>query len=59
MEDEEEEEEDKEEEEAEVDAPPCVVRPAWMEMEPMKGPPDLPSKGTTRWEELDWFCCWR
>jgi len=29
-----------------------VVRPAWMDMEPMKGPPpDLPSKGTTSWWE--------
>lgn len=53
----EEEEEGKGEEDEEVDAPAWAERPAWTEMEPIKGPPDLPSKGTTRWEDEDWFCC--
>jgi hypothetical protein len=53
VEEEEEEGEEEEVEEEETPPPPpwvvVVVRPAWMEMDPMKGPPDLPSKGTTRW----------
>ncbi|PON48793.1 hypothetical protein PanWU01x14_234960, partial [Parasponia andersonii] len=57
----EEEEEEEEEDPAGAATPPAgvavdpwpwgvlvvVVRPAWMEMEPMKGLEDLPSKGTT------------
>lgn len=65
VEDEEDEEEEEEEEDEDVPVVVEVVRPAWMEMEPMKGGPpeeDLPSKGTTNWGDEDdgdcFCCCW-